>query len=95
MFDLYQRFYEKSELKTMRALIDKGEEGTSFINADDAAKLAELDDFLNFFEFIAYLEKTGQLKRGKKLRIFSATRWIGSRPTAPSRDTYRNTVTRI
>lgn len=37
---------------------------------NEAFALSELDDFLNFFEFIAYLEKSGQLKRAEIQDIF-------------------------
>ncbi len=69
LFDLYHRFYEDAALKQMRSRIDWGE--TSFVREEtDRQLMQELDDYLNFFEFIAYLLETGELKREEILAMF-------------------------
>lgn len=57
---LYARFFEKSDLKKIREIVDS--------NADDpkvedliSKETAEWTDYLNFFEFVAYLQESGQL----------------------------------
>ena len=59
---LYARFFEKSDLKDIREIVDS--------NADDP-KVEELvsnetaawTDYLNFFEFVAYLQESKQLSK--------------------------------
>lgn len=56
LFELYRRFYEDTSLKAMRIRIDWGD--TGFISEEkDSQLLGELDNFLNFFEFLAFLKK--------------------------------------
>ena len=59
VFDLYQRFYERPEMTSVRARIDW--EDTAFLDTGQREPLERLDDYLNFFEMIAYLRKRGQL----------------------------------
>lgn len=62
LFELYQRFYEHSDLKKMRVKIDWGE--TAFVKkGEDKELLKQLDDYLNFFEFLAFLYKTREVKK--------------------------------
>ncbi|HEX3556111.1 MAG TPA: hypothetical protein VIA62_23070 [Thermoanaerobaculia bacterium] len=69
MFDLYQRFWEQKTLRGMRIRIDVGH--TGFVKEDtDLDLLGELDDYLNFFEFIAYLWKRRELKLKEVRAIF-------------------------
>ncbi len=69
LFELYQRFYQHQELKQMRVRIDWGD--TGFAKEEkDRDLLRELDDFLNFFEFIAYLQKRGELKEKEVRAMF-------------------------
>lgn len=69
LFDLYQRFYENPGLKNMRVRIDWGD--TAFVSEEkDQQLMQELDDYLNFFEFIAYLLKRGELRRDEVLAMF-------------------------
>ncbi|HEX5482852.1 MAG TPA: hypothetical protein VFZ08_09540 [Terriglobia bacterium] len=66
--DLYEKFYERNDLKAVRDLVDSG----------DRAKIAELvgkeeshfTDYLNFFEFLGYLEESKQVQRKDILGIF-------------------------
>ena len=69
IFELYQRFYEQKNLKAMRVRIDRGD--TAFISGDsDIYLLDELDEFLNFFELIAYLQRRGDLRQDEVLVMF-------------------------
>lgn len=68
MKELYEKFYEREELKAIRNQLDGA-------NEQDIAKLVVLEapsftDYLNFFEFLAYLEESGQVKREDMLGIF-------------------------
>lgn len=61
LFELYQRFYEQAALRDMRVRIDWGD--TAFVQEEkDASLLGDLDNFLNFFEFLAYLRKQRELQ---------------------------------
>lgn len=61
LFELYQRFYEQPMLRTMRIRID--EHNTEFAaEVKDSELLGDLDNFLNFFEFVAFLRKQGEIK---------------------------------
>lgn len=61
LFDQYQRFYSNPILKEMATRIDWGE--THFTKDESQRALwGRLDEYLNFFEFIAYLKKTRQLR---------------------------------
>ncbi len=56
---LYEKFYERSELKKIREEIDCGsrEAIAAVVQKCDP----EFTDYLNFFEYVAYLNKNGQL----------------------------------
>jgi hypothetical protein len=61
LFELYQRFYEQSALKSMRIRID--DHDTEFVVEEKNSELlGDLDNFLNFFEFVAFLRKQGEIK---------------------------------
>jgi hypothetical protein len=61
MSSLYSKFYEQPELKKVREILDRqppdSPEVCSLVEDEDAS----LTDYLNFFEFMAYLRKYGQL----------------------------------
>jgi hypothetical protein len=60
LFELYRRFYEDTSLKAMRIRIDWGD--TGFIAEEkDSDLLGDLDNFLNFFEFVAFLKKRSEI----------------------------------
>jgi hypothetical protein len=68
MKELYEKFYEQPLLKPVRDQLDSG-------NEQAIAKLVEdedpaFTDYLNFFEFLAYLEESGEVKRADMLGIF-------------------------
>jgi hypothetical protein len=57
---LYARFYERAELKGVRDSLDCPSDDSrvaSLVTEEPAA----LTDYLNFFEFVAYLESSKQL----------------------------------
>ena len=76
--ELYKKFYEEPNYKKMRAILDypnahkdEIENLKQNIGKDSEIKLQEeLVDYLNFFEFIATLEKLGQLETGKINLVF-------------------------
>jgi hypothetical protein len=57
---LYARFFERSELKTIRDKLDclRGNPEVHRLVAEESAALT---DYLNFFEFVAYLRSSKQL----------------------------------
>ena len=60
IYDLYRRFWEQPSLRKMRERIDWGD--TAFLEEEDKDVLSDFDDYLNFFEFIGYLWKSGELE---------------------------------
>jgi len=70
---LYSKFYEAPDLKRIRKALDD--------NPPDAAEVVELvrnedpdlTDYLNFFEFMAYLEERGQLNKRDVAALFDYT----------------------
>ncbi len=81
LFDLYQRFYDRPEFKALRVRLDAGD--TRFIGSTDDPHLADFDDFLNFFEFTAFLARNKELRREEVQVMFDYTlRQLGSDPAA-------------
>jgi hypothetical protein len=68
MKELYEKFYERTELKGMRDILD----------GDDTQKISEMvksedthfTDYLNFFEFLGYLSESKQIGRNEILGMF-------------------------
>jgi hypothetical protein len=58
--DLYTRFFEKSELKQVRELVDC-DANAATVNGLVSEEGAEWTDYLNFFELVAYLQESRQL----------------------------------
>jgi hypothetical protein len=56
---LYARFYEKPELKKVRDQLDcvAGDAGVASLVSEESSALT---DYLNFFEFVAYLKSSKQ-----------------------------------
>ena len=70
LFDLYERFYGRPALRAMRIRLDLGE--TDFLRgAGNKDLAADLDDFLNFFEFIAFLQRRGEIKKDEIETLFA------------------------
>jgi hypothetical protein len=59
---LYTRFYEKPELKTVRDQLDcaAGDATVARLVTEESSALT---DYLNFFEFVAYLKSSKQLSK--------------------------------
>ncbi len=72
--DLYTRFYEKHELKGVREKLDcepgdaAGDAAIAHLVAEEPAALT---DYLNFFEFVAYLQASKQLSEADVQALFS------------------------
>jgi hypothetical protein len=60
VYELYRRFWDQPTLRKMRERIDSGD--TAFLEMDANDIPADFDDYLNFFEFIGFLWKSGELK---------------------------------
>jgi hypothetical protein len=67
---LYARFYERAELKLTRDKLDcaAGDPAVAKLVTEEAS---ELTDYLNFFEFVAYLESSNQLAEADVQALFS------------------------
>jgi len=68
--NLYSKFYEALDLKMIRETLDR-----SAPNSPEVRKLVEdqdarFTDYLNFFEFVAYLRACGQLSRKDVAALF-------------------------
>ncbi|HEV2417146.1 MAG TPA: hypothetical protein VGX94_05040 [Terriglobia bacterium] len=59
MKELYEKFYERSDLKQVRDLLDGGDQTKIEKLVDEES--ANFTDYLNFFEFLAYLWKSKQI----------------------------------
>ena len=68
--DLYSRFYEKEGLKLVRDMLDcdAGDPKVSQLVVDESSAWT---DYLNFFEFVAYLESSKQLSQQDVEALFS------------------------
>ncbi len=66
--ELYEKFYEQPQLKTVREELDSSDEGvkTKLVRGESSS----FTDYLNFFEFLAYLKESGQVKKADMLGIF-------------------------
>jgi hypothetical protein len=67
---LYEKFYEKDQLKGVRQILDSADRDASEINKLVTDESPEFTDYLNFFEFVAVLEKSGQLKSNEIEDLF-------------------------
>jgi L-amino acid N-acyltransferase YncA len=68
--ELYDKFYERDLLKPIRATLDcSANEGDS-VDTMVQGETAEFTDYLNFFEFVAYLRASGQLSKGDVEAMF-------------------------
>jgi hypothetical protein len=66
---LYTRFFEKPELKTVRDQLDSAS-GDARVARLVSEESAALTDYLNFFEFVAYLESSKQLSKTDVRALF-------------------------
>ena len=58
--ELYKSFYEEEELKQVRDKLDCAN-GSADVNQLVVEEAPEFTDYLNFFEYIAFLENSNQL----------------------------------
>jgi hypothetical protein len=66
---LYARFYERPELKKVRDQLDcvSGDAGVASLVSEESSALT---DYLNFFEFVAYLKSSKQLSESDVQALF-------------------------
>ena len=70
LFELYERFYGQASLRAMRVRLDAGD--TAFLREPGVSDTgAELDDFLNFFEFIAFLWRRREIQIEEVRALFA------------------------
>lgn len=73
---LYEKFYERVDLKGIREILDTDTEPNC--NEDEQSKIEKLireeppefTDYLNFFEFVAFLKYSKQLKYDEVNQLF-------------------------
>jgi hypothetical protein len=58
---LYEKFYERQELKKVRDALDC-DAGTKQVDALVSTEDSDFTDYLNFFEYVAFLKHREQLK---------------------------------
>jgi hypothetical protein len=66
---LYSRFFEKKELKEIREVLDC-KPGSPEVATLVTKESPEFTDYLNFFELVAYLEESKQLKAKDVTALF-------------------------
>jgi hypothetical protein len=78
MKELYEKFYERAELKQVRDVLDGDDvRAISKMVADEGT---EFTDYLNFFEFVAILSQSKQIGKHEVLDMFNYyLRNLGSR----------------
>jgi hypothetical protein len=67
---LYDKFYERSELKAVREVMDCEGGQSAAIDKLVSEEPPEFSDYLNFFEFVAVLRKSRQLTQGEIEDLF-------------------------
>ena len=67
---LYEKFYERNDLKEVREVLDCDKGDSPEINKLVDEESQRFTDYLNFFEFVAVLGKSGQLKQGEIEDLF-------------------------
>jgi len=67
---LYEKFYEKSDLKAVREILDCEGGDSPDISRLVSEEPPELTDYLNFFEFVAVLKKSHQLSANEIESLF-------------------------
>lgn len=61
MLQLYEKFYEEPRFKRMRDILDCGVQDSAQIAQVVDKEEPEFTDYLNFFEFVSYLIRRGEL----------------------------------
>jgi hypothetical protein len=67
---LYEKFYERPELKDIRETLDCEAAESTEIDGLINDEPREFTDYLNFFEFVAVLQKSRQLTPGEFENLF-------------------------
>ncbi len=67
---VYEKFYEKDDLKEIREILDCDDEISLEITKLIRDESAKFTDYLNFFEFVAFLKKENQLKLSEVDALF-------------------------
>jgi hypothetical protein len=70
---LYEKFYEKPDLKAIRDKLDVEESDPEAIRNLVKDQPSDFTDYLNFFEFIAFLKKSKQLSAIQVEDLFGFT----------------------
>lgn len=68
--NLYEKFYERPELKPVREILDCEGGHSAAIDKLISEEPAEFSDYLNFFEFVAVLRNSRQLSEGEIEDLF-------------------------
>jgi hypothetical protein len=61
MLQLYEKFYEEPRFKRMRDILDCGTQDNAQVTQVVDEEGPEFTDYLNFFEFVSYLTRRGEL----------------------------------
>ena len=61
MSSLYSKFYEQKDLKKIREILDREAPASVEVRRLVDQEDPDFTDYLNFFEFMGYLNKSGQL----------------------------------
>jgi hypothetical protein len=67
---LYSKFYEAPDLKRIRKALDENAPNSPAIQELVGEEESDFTDYLNFFEFMAYLEARRQLKKRDVAALF-------------------------
>jgi len=67
---LYSKFYEAPDLKRIRKALDENAPNSPAVQDLVREEDSDFTDYLNFFEFMAYLEARGQLKKRDVAALF-------------------------
>src|SRR5271169_2951646 len=68
--NLYSKFYEALDLKMIRETLDRSAPNSAEVRKLVEDEDARFTDYLNFFEFVAYLRACGQLSRKDVAALF-------------------------
>ena len=67
---LYEKYYEQSSLKKVRDVLDRESSDSDVVKSIVQKESAEFTDYLNFFEYMAYLVKQKQLESSDVMALF-------------------------
>jgi hypothetical protein len=67
---LYTKFYEAPDLKRIRTALDEASPNAAPVQDLVRTEDSDFTDYLNFFEFVAYLKARGQLSKRDVAALF-------------------------